>query len=284
MKYVIWGLIILFLAAFVTSFTAQYLFARMMKNEVQQELFRDVQNEQFRTVTGEDLDSLPAPVQRWLRNAGVVDKEIAQTLRLKQKGTLRTEPNESWMPFTAHEYFNFEDPGFIWFSKIQAAPLFHIGGRDKYFEGRGNMLIKVMSLLKVAEGTGEAIDQGSLVRYLAELVWSPSAVLYDYVKWESIDDQSARATMEYQGVMAEGTFYFGEDGNPVRFSAPRFMEAAGGYSMEQWEITVGDYQGYDGILLPSTATVTWKLDKGDFTWLHLELADLEYNETMIYNW
>lgn len=284
MKYVIWGLIILLLVGFVTSFTAQYLFARMMKNEVKQELFRDVQKEQARIVTEEDLEFLPTPVQKWLRNAGVVDKEMAQTLRLKQKGTLRTEAKGSWMPFTADEYFNFQDPGFIWFSKIQAAPLFHIGGRDKYFAGRGNMLIKVMSLVKVADGKGAAIDQGSLVRYLAELVWSPSAVLYDYVKWESIDDQSARAIMEYKGVMVEGTFYFDKDGNPVWFSAPRFMEADGDYSMEQWEITVGDYQEYDGILLPSTATVTWKLDEGDFTWLHLELADLEYNETMIYDW
>ena len=66
-----------------------------------------------------------------------------------------------------------------------------IAGRDRYADGHGHMLIKLASLLTVADGAGPEIDQGTLLRYLGEIVWFPSAALRDYISWEAIDERSA---------------------------------------------------------------------------------------------
>ena len=277
MKYIIWSLVIIILVTLIATTAGKFLFAKMMRSEVQKELFKNAGNYQSQIVTETDLQGLPSPVQKWLTNAGVIGKQKAQTSRVIQKGILRTDPSKPWSPFEAEQYFNFEEPGFIWFAKINVSPIIHIAGRDKYYDGHGNMQIKLMSTFTLGDAKGKEIDQGSMVRYLAELIWSPAAVLNDYIKWEAVDDRSARATMSYKGVTASGTFEFDEDGYPTGFSAPRFRDIGGKYSLEQWEISLSEYSTFDGIVVPRKASVTWKLSEGDFTWYQLELVELSFN-------
>ena len=59
---------------------------------------------------------------------------------------MKLKVEQNWLPVEAKQYFSVQQPGFIWDADIKLAPLFHIAGRDKYFEGKGNMLIKILSL------------------------------------------------------------------------------------------------------------------------------------------
>jgi hypothetical protein len=38
----------------------------------------------------------------------------------------------------------------------------------------------------------------------------------------------------------------------------------------------------DGVMIPCSASVTWHLGGGDFTWITLEITDLEYNPDGLY--
>src|SRR5690606_21654789 len=102
------------------------------------------------------------------------------------------------------------------------APFLHKMGRDKYYEGKGNMLIKILSLITVADAAGEEIDQGTLVRYLAETVWFPTAALSNYIEWKQTVQDSAEATMSYKETTASGVFTFNEKGDVVDFTAQRY--------------------------------------------------------------
>jgi hypothetical protein len=42
-------------------------------------------------------------------------------------------------------------------------------------------------------------------------------------------------------------------------------------------LTVDDYKVFGGIKVPSKMKATWILDDLDWTWLELEIADMEYN-------
>jgi hypothetical protein len=75
---------------------------------------------------------------------------------------------------------------------MKPAPLFSITGRDMYYEGKGNMYIKLMSLVTVADARGAEIDQGVLLRYLNEIMWFPGAALSDYIQWEVIGNNSTK--------------------------------------------------------------------------------------------
>ena len=229
-----------------------------------------------------DLEGLPPTVQRWLTFSQVVGKESISTARSKHSAVLQLKRDQGWMRAESEQYNTIEQPGFIWKAKITAAPFIHIVGRDKYVDGRGNMLIKALSLATVADSRGEEIDQGSLLRYLAEIVWMPTAALSDYIQWEEIDDFNAKATMSYGGISAWGIFTINEQGEVIAFEAERYGEFNGQYSMEVWSIALSQYREFSGIKIPTIGEVTWKLADGDFNWYNFELIEMEYNVPKFY--
>jgi len=270
--------ILLFLAFFVEigSLVGSYRFNQAVKREVQA-LYENVENK-HQVVSEEELEGLPDPVQTWLRKAQVLGRERIVSVRAVQDVHLRLEPDKPWMPAQAEQYFRTGEPGFIWKAKIKAAPLFYIAGRDKYIDGHGNMLIKVMSLFPIADATGPEIDQGTLLRYLAEIIWFPTAALCDYINWEQIDATSAQATMDYQGVTASGIFTFDDQTGLIRFEAERYRESGGKYRLEPWLVEAGDFKEFGGFVLPSRGRIIWKPVTGDFEWYRVTVKEIEYNQ------
>lgn len=274
-------LVIIILIVIIVSFIANLIFNHKVKKEVK-ELFdgNPVDNDEI--VQKSDLVGLPDCVQKWLEYSKVVGKERIKTVRLKQNATMRLKEDQSWMPVKAEQYFTVNKPGFIWKAKIKAAPLFHIAGRDKYFNGKGNMSIKLLSLIPVADGKGEEMDQGTMVRYLAESVWFPTAALSDYIEWEEIDSNSAKATMTYEGVTASGVFKFNDKGEVINFVAERYGDFDGEYVMETWSVLMNEYKEFNGVMAPSKGEVIWKLKTGDFNWFQFEITEIEYNNPASY--
>lgn len=60
------------------------------------------------------IEKLPPPVRRWLAASGSVGRARVKTVRLKQRGELRTSPDAAWMPAVAEQYFSTEPPAFVW--------------------------------------------------------------------------------------------------------------------------------------------------------------------------
>jgi uncharacterized membrane protein (DUF485 family) len=253
-------------------------FDRMVSKELKL-LLSNCPRFQPKIVTLEMLDKLPAGVQSWLKHASVVGKESIQTVHLKQEGRMRIKADGKWMEVKAEQYFTVPNPGFIWFADVNAAPLLSLRGRDKYYAGRGNMLIKLFSIIPVANSKGQEIDQGTMLRYLAEIVWFPTAALSEYITWKEIDSLAAEATMEYKGVKASGVFKFNDQGDVVSFEAQRYYDRKEGATLENWRIEIAKdgYKEIQGIRVPVEAAVTWKLNEGDFTWYKLEIIDIKYN-------
>ncbi|SCZ10259.1 DUF6544 family protein [Alkaliphilus peptidifermentans] len=265
-------LLLIFIAG---SFLANFLFNQGVVKEVEALFSKvDMKNE---IVTIEDIEGLPQNVQKWLEYSGIIGKEKITAVRLKQIAEMRLGKDKSWMPVQSEQYFITEEPGFIWKANIKAFPLIHIVGRDKYQDGQGNMLIKLLSLFTVADSKGKEIDQGTLLRYLAETVWMPTAALNEYITWEEIDEDNAIATMTYGDITASGVFTFNDKGEVIKFEAERYGEFNGEFRIETWSIPIGDYKEFEGIRVPTKGNITWKLDAGDFNWFNFEVIDIEYN-------
>jgi len=265
----------------ILIFIANMKFNQKVAKEVK-ELFAGISGSDDSVIQRSNLEKLPIPVKKWLEFSNIVGKEKVTSVRLKQKAVMRLKEAQSWMPVEAEQYFTVNEPGFIWKARIKAAPLFHIVGRDKYFEGKGSMLIKALSLIKIADSSGKEINQGTLIRYLAETVWFPSAALNSYITWEEIDASSARATIDYRGITVSGVFNFNNIGEVTSFVAKRYMENNGKYSLETWLVTMRNYKELDGIKIPTEGKVVWKLETGDFTWFKFEITEIEYNLPVVY--
>ena len=230
-------------------------------------------------ISEEDLESVPDIVQLWMENAGIVGKERTATVFFRQSGEMRTSIDGSWMEVEAEQFVRTANPGFIWMADVKAAPYIYLAGRDKYVDGKGQMLIKLLSLVPVADSKGKEIDQGAMLRYLAEIVWYPSAALENYISWKEVDSTRVKATMTYGDITASGLFDFNKYGEVIRFEAERYYDRKDKATLETWVIDIREdsYQLISGIRVPTKAQVTWKLPEGDFTWYKLEISDLEYN-------
>jgi len=259
----------------VVSYTAKYVFNRRVENEID-ELFSKVKNGN-EIVTKDDMSGLPQNVIKWLEYAGVVGKERIVSAHVKQKAEMRLEEDQPWMSVEAEQYFTSDRPGFIWKANVKTAPLLHISGRDKYENGKGNMLIKLLSLFPVADSKGKEIDQGALLRFLAETMWFPTAALNEYLAWEEVDQYNARATMTYGEITAAGVFTFNDKGEIINFEAERYGEFDGEMRLETWSVPVRDHKEFGGIRIPTKGNVTWKLETGDFNWFNFEITEIEYN-------
>ena len=227
-----------------------------------------------KVITLNDAD-LPPIVKKWLL-ATKSKKQVPSRVTLTQQGAMRSKASAAWMSFNAQQYYTVNPPGFIWSSQIKAAPMITIAGRDKFEKGKGNMIIKPLYIHTLANTSGPEIDQGTMLRYMGELIWFPEAAAMQYFTWEQIDSTSAELTMTYNGISAKGVFTFDVSGLVRSFSAERFGDFNGQFRKETWEVRIVEHSLINDHLIGSKCEVTWKLKEGDFTWLKLEVKDITY--------
>jgi hypothetical protein len=270
-----WGTVvnIIVLVAVVLS-AARVSFNKMTRLEVQ--ALTSTASGKQKVIDNEGIADLPPIVQTWLNKSHLIGKEIPSSVHIVQEGSMRTDANSNWMAFDADQYFTINPPGFVWIANIHTAAFIDIAGRDKYQNGTGNMLIKAACLVPIANSSGQEIDQGTAVRYLAEIIWFPHAAVSDYLKWEQVDMHHARVTMNYRDVSASGIYTFNDNGLPVAFEAQRYGDFKGKYSKETWSVATTGYGYFNGVPIGNQSEVTWKLQDGVFKWLRLAITHIEY--------
>lgn len=241
-------------------------------------LFENSQLKNQKIVTEEALLHLPSIIQKWLINSGITGKQLIYNVYLGQKLQLKMNPEQvNWNNGTAEQYFTIQPPAFNWNINTEMNSILGVVGRDKFEDGKGEMLIKLFSFIPVANAKNdEKVNQATLQRYLAEIVWFPSAALSQHIKWEYIDDYSARATMEYKGTKGSGEFHFDKDGNFEKFVAMRYQDSNAS-KPTKWTVIAIRTEERNGIKIPTECEASWELENGKWTWLKLKIMDIQYN-------
>lgn len=258
-------------------------FNRVLKSE-QKILLDQCQFHSSTVITSESIQHYPPAVQLWLARSGVLNKAFKGTVDLYQQGKMRTSNKGNWMTVKAKQSFSTGIPGFLWTAVVKPFPLLHLAGKDSYINARGHMLINFLSVIPVVNARGPQIDQGSLVRYLAEMVWFPFAAVSNYIKWEEVDALTVRGTITYGGISASALFRFNEEGDFISVEAKRYYSQKGHSTLEDWlvETEPGAYREFEGIRVPDRLQVTWKLQSGRFTWFLLKITNIKYYQDRRY--
>lgn len=268
---------VLLATAFAAVLIGRYTFNRTIDSEID-DLFQRSAMPERATLHEADIAHLPEPVQRWLRYSNVIGKERPETVRLKQEGEIRLSPDGAWMPFTAEQYYTTDPPSFIWKIDTSMMSVIPISGRDRYVDGHGQMTIKVASLIPVVDETGEHMDQGTLLRYLNEIMWFPAGALSQHITWEAVDDNAAIATMTRGETTVDATFFFDDQGRLTNMVAQRYQDAGNGeFKSLPWKTPIEDYGEFDGVRIPVSGEGVWEEDWGDFAYVRIRIVDLEYN-------
>jgi len=222
---------------------------------------------------------LPVPVQKWLTNNQVFEKQKIDNVYLQQQVKMKLKPEqEEWKVANAEQYFTIDPPAFNWSLDLQMNPILTLKGRDRFEEGKGEMLMKILSIIPVVDVKENLkINQAALQRYLAEIIWFPSAALSSYIKWEYVDEQSAKATMTYKGTSGSGLFHFDDNGDFEKFTTMRYKDSDDDAQQYEWIAEVIENGVINKNRVPVKLKVTWKLESMDWNWLELEITKLKYN-------
>lgn len=213
-----------------------------------------------------ELASLPPVVRRYLSQALNLNQPIVRRVYLEQTGTLnRSTQAPQWEPFTARQRVSTRRPGFVWDASMVLGPGITIRVVDAYVAGVGSLQPSVQGLLDLggAHGTGD-IARGELIRYWAESVWYPTALLPSQgVTWTPVDDHTAQASMTDGPLTVSLQFAFNAQGLVERISSNERSALIDGVMVPMpWEVRLSSYQRRSGMLVPQEAEVAWLAPTG----------------------
>ncbi len=252
--------------------------------DLQQALSEAAWNVEAEPVGFSELDrlGLPDPVLRYFRWALTDGQPRVLTARIRQEGEFLLRPEEEgWTAFSATQFFSADPPGFIWDARMQVAPLVSVRVRDTYAASRGGMVAKVASLVTVMDQTGRSeLDEASLQRFLAEAVWTPTALLpSEHLSWTAIDGSTALVTLTdpRSDTSAALQFRFGEQGEITDIYTPgRYREVGGEFELAAWAGSFWSYEEHEGMMIPMQGEVEWQLTDGSLPYWKGRLLEVEY--------
>ena len=229
-------------------------------------------------VTEADLVHLPTTVQRYLRYSGIVGKPHIKTVRLKYTGKFRMAKDKSWMAISVEQFYTTNPPGFLWKALFKFAGIPFMFGSDVYKSGQSHMHGKLFGLFTVVDGQGEEVNQGTMVRYLQEITWFPSAYLNDYITWQVVDDHAADVSLHDNYKSVTMRMYFDDEGRLLTCIAQRYGEFNGHYQMRTWSTPTTEYATFNGVNIPAGGVGVWQLPDGDLSYVNVRLTDIVYNQ------
>jgi len=218
------------------------------------------------------IAEFPAPVRRYLTKVVKPGTPYVSRLHLKQTGQMRF--NQRWIKIEADQYYSVVPTAFSWVARMKLGPAW-VAARDRYSNGKGNMLISILSTFPLFDVRGPKMDHASLLRYLSELPVLPTAILAGNITWKAIDDQTAGATISDSGITASGIFRFNSEDEIVAFiSSGRFRNDTG--KMTPWSGTWSHYQEFNGFRIPTEGNAVWNAPEGDFEYIRLKVEKAEF--------
>lgn len=228
-----------------------------------------------------ELEGLPAPVKRYFQTVLKDGQPIITAITVQHIGTFNMSATaENWKPFTSTQRVITQRPGFDWDARIKMFPGIAAHIHDAYIAGTGQLNAALFGLIPVASVAGSAeLSKGELMRFFAEAVWYPTALLPSQgVQWQAIDAETAVATLTDGDISLSMRFHFGQDGLIDVFRAEARGRLVGDkMTFAPWEGRFWNYADRNGMRIPIEGEVAWVLPDGSKPYYRGLITTLRYD-------
>ncbi|NAZ37063.1 DUF6544 family protein [Rubellimicrobium sp. CFH 75288] len=203
---------------------------------------------------------LPPPVEAFARRAGATGTPRAVVAT--QTARLRSGPDAAFATYEARQISSVAAAGFVWDAAQRIGPLNVVRVVDQYVAGEGLLEARLLGAIPVARGSGPDVALGEALRYLAELPWTPDAILANRsVAWRLLPDGRAEARLDTVAGPAVVRFAFDEAGDIVAMEAPARPVAGSSEPME-WRGRFWDYRMVGPRRIPARGAVGYVYPTG----------------------
>ncbi len=217
------------------------------------------------------LDNLPEPVQLYFKHVLKEGQPYISYARIKHDGQFKIGIDKGWINIKGEQYATTQKPGFIWKGTTSM-----FVARDMYISDKGRLIASIFSLYNVVDAKGEQYNQGELLRWLGESILYPTNFLpNERLKWLPIDATTSKLTYVYKGLSLFFIITFNEIGEITEMETKRYMNEK---DLETWVIKATNYKQLNNIFIPTAFDVSWRLEKGDFSYAKFNITEVEYNK------
>jgi hypothetical protein len=231
-------------------------------------------------VTDTDLAPLPAPVQRYLRAAGVVGRPRVRNYRLRFSGRIRSGPEARWMPFEAEQQSFADQPARLFLMRARMFGL-PVEAFHRRIAGHATMQVKIAGAIAMVDARGEVMDRSEAVTLFNDMcLLAPATLLDPSIAWEPVDDRTVRARFTDGAQTISATLLFGDDGLLTNFTSDdRSRSSPDGktFTRLRFSTPTRDYRDFGPARLGAHGEARWQLPEGEFTYGEFDLQDVTYN-------
>jgi len=264
---------VLILIVAVFSFTA-IEFEKTFWADVKQQ-FLSNNNLPTSLLTEAELQPLPAPVQKYLHYAGVVNKPKVKNVRIVFDGEMRSK-GKDWFKFRSIQYNFFDEPTRLFFMKGKMFGV-TVPGYHHYIQKEAVMDIRLFGLFNMVKMEGEEMNKAETVTLFNDMcLMAPATLIDKRIKWEAIDDKKSKAIFTNGNISITAILYFNEQGQLINFTSNDRYDVNG----KQWipfSTPVHEYKNNNGYNILYKGDAVWHYPEGEFVYGKFILKEVEYN-------
>jgi hypothetical protein len=202
------------------------------------------------------IADLPDATQRYFRFAISPGTPLYTVAEISMQGefSLGTKDKPNYTPMHAEQVLA-APHGFVWNLRAGGGVM-RIAGSDAAVDGSSWSRFWILGIVPVARAGGNSDHaRAAFGRYVAEAVfWTPAALLpSDHVRWEAIDNSSARVIVTHLGLQQAVDLFVDADGRPTRVVFQRWSDANQQkvFQLQPFGGYLSEYRNFDGFHLPT---------------------------------
>lgn len=231
-------------------------------------------------ITEEDLAPLPETVAKHLRRAGVVGQPRVLRFQAEFRGRIRMGPDAPWMEFTSQQTNVLDPPTRLFLMDARRGGL-PVDVYHAFEHEQATMRVRPLSLVQVVNASGPEMTQGETVTLLNDMcIMAPGSLVGPSIRWEAIDQRSARAHYRVGPHSVSAVLHFSEDGDLIDFvSDDRLAASPDGkeFTPQRWSTPLRDHRRFGPIRAPGRGEGRWHPPEGEFAYFETEIVDLRMN-------
>jgi len=229
-------------------------------------------------VTDAELQDIPEPMARYIRFSGAVGKKRIGALHLRHSGRFKPAADKPWMPIRGEYFITATKPSFAWYGRLRVAPGVHVAAVDSYGDGHGRMLVKAMSLFRVADDESDQVSRSAFGRCVAELTMAPTFFLdRRYVQCTQTGRDQVRCTVTDAGFSTDAELFINQDGSLDRVVVMRYFDRGRGMAtLERFTGKSSHPRMFHERMLASKIDGIWNLPEGDLHYVSFDIDRVEF--------
>jgi hypothetical protein len=205
---------------------------------------------------------LPDEVVALAARLGASPQSPTDCVQLTQVGTMRLAPDSADHSFTASQTLAVRHVGFAWRARLRLAGPVAVRITEGLDRGEGYLDARVFGVVRLARVRGgDLAFQGEAMRYLAELIWNPDAILFNpELEWRVLNQEALLIGLGTGARRVEIRVNLDRNGDPVSVAAAARPRLVGrNFEMTPWFGRCEGYEWQNGRRIPRRAEAGWDL-------------------------